>query len=262
MGPGLYSSKTHYSWVKFLPAAHVFSSATLVASCAGCGVGRAQQSCQHSPLQPGNCGASVLKSLGRAISPVPSVSFLAIRFVYLMTGLPWWLSGKESPCQWRRLRKHEYEGDSGNMSLIPWIRKIPWRRKWQPTPISLLGESYGQRNLVGYSPWGRKVRHDWATERLHTHTHLITPPKDFGLPWWLRWVKNVPAMEETQVWSLGLEDPLEKGMVTHSSILAWRIPWTEEPGRIQSMGLQRVGHDWVTNTFTFPKTLGFQGWTI
>ena len=53
-------------------------------------------------------------------------------------------------------------------------------------------------------------------------------------------------MQETQVSSLGWEDPLERGMVTHSSILAWRIPWTEEPGQLQSMGLQRVGHDVVT----------------
>ena len=56
-------------------------------------------------------------------------------------------------------------------------------------------------------------------------------------------VKNLPAMQETQVQSLGWEDPLEKGMATHSSILAWRIPWTEEPGGLQSTGLQRVGHD-------------------
>ena len=56
-------------------------------------------------------------------------------------------------------------------------------------------------------------------------------------------IKNLPAMQETQVQSLGWEDPLEKGMATHSSILAWRIPWTEEPGELQSMGLQRVGHD-------------------
>ena len=56
-------------------------------------------------------------------------------------------------------------------------------------------------------------------------------------------VKNLPAMQETQVQSLGREDPLEKGMVTHSSILAWRIPWTEEPGRLQSMRSQRVRHD-------------------
>ena len=53
-------------------------------------------------------------------------------------------------------------------------------------------------------------------------------------------VKNLPAMQETGVRSLGQEDPLEKGMATHFSILAWRIPWTEEPGRLQSMGSQRV----------------------
>ena len=56
-------------------------------------------------------------------------------------------------------------------------------------------------------------------------------------------VKNPPAMQETQVRSLGLEDPLEKGMGTHSSILAWIISKTEEPDRLQSMGSQRVGHD-------------------
>ena len=54
-------------------------------------------------------------------------------------------------------------------------------------------------------------------------------------------------MGETWVWSLGLEDPLEKEMATHSSTLAWRIPWREEPGRLQSMGSQRVGHDWATS---------------
>ena len=54
-------------------------------------------------------------------------------------------------------------------------------------------------------------------------------------------VKNWPAMQETQVQSLGWEDPLEKGMATHSSVLAWRIPWTEKPGGLKSMGSQRVG---------------------
>ena len=63
-------------------------------------------------------------------------------------------------------------------------------------------------------------------------------------------VKNPPAMQETWIRSLGWEDPLEKGMATHSSILAWAIPRTEEPDGLQSMGLQRVGHDWVTNTAT------------
>ena len=56
-------------------------------------------------------------------------------------------------------------------------------------------------------------------------------------------VKNQPAMQKTRVQSLGQEDLLEKGMATHSSILAWTIPWIEEPGRLQSMGSQRVGHD-------------------
>ena len=56
-------------------------------------------------------------------------------------------------------------------------------------------------------------------------------------------VKNLPAMQETQVQSLSWEDPLEKKMATHSSIFAWRIPWTEKPGRLQSMGSQRVRHD-------------------
>jgi len=56
-------------------------------------------------------------------------------------------------------------------------------------------------------------------------------------------VKNPPAMQETWVQSLGWEDPLEEGVAVRSSILAWRIPWTEEPGRLQSMGSQRGGHD-------------------
>ena len=56
-------------------------------------------------------------------------------------------------------------------------------------------------------------------------------------------LKCLPSMRETQVLSLSREDPLEKDMVTHSSILAWRIPWMEKPGRLQSMGSQRVGHD-------------------
>ena len=66
-------------------------------------------------------------------------------------------------------------------------------------------------------------------------------------------VKNPPAMQETQVRSLGREDPLEGGMATHSSILAWRMPWTEEPHGLQSIGLQRVEHDhkeWNTTEAT------------
>ena len=66
-----------------------------------------------------------------------------------------------------------------------------------------------------------------------------------GLPWWLRQLKNLPAMQETLVQSLGQEDPLEKGMATHSRILSWRIPWTEEPGGLaESYDWARVRHDW------------------
>ena len=72
--------------------------------------------------------------------------------------------------------------------------------------------------------------------------------KILGLPWWqaslvAQRLKCLSTMRETRVQSLGWEDPLEKEMATHFSILAWRIPWTEEPGRLQSTRLQRVGHD-------------------
>ena len=76
------------------------------------------------------------------------------------------------------------------------------------------------------------------------------PAEGIGYPLQYSWaslvaqmVKNLPAMWETWDLSLGWEDPLEEGMATHSSILAWRIPWTGEPGGLQSMGLQRVGHN-------------------
>ena len=74
-------------------------------------------------------------------------------------GLPWWLSGKESTCQHRR------------RTFNPWVRKIPWRRAWQPTPGFLPGESHGQRSLAGYSPWAHK---EWdTTERLSTAQHSL-----------------------------------------------------------------------------------------
>ena len=98
--------------------------------------------------------------------------------------------------------------------------------------------------------------------KVHSHTwvclcgdELFSSNKDqAGCSWALlvaQMVKNLPAMQQIQVQSLGWEDPLEKGMTNHSSILAWRISWTEEPGGLQSMGLQRVGQDWAINTFTF-----------
>ena len=80
-----------------------------------------------------------------------------------------------------------------------------------------------------------------------------SPGEGIDCPLWYSWaslvaqmVKNPPTMQETWVQSLGWEDPLEEGTATHFSILAWKIPWTEEPCGLQSMGLQRVGHDLAT----------------
>ena len=70
-------------------------------------------------------------------------------------------------------------------------------------------------------------------------------------------VKHLPTMQEAWVQSLGWEDPLEKEMATHSSTLAWKISWTEEPGRLQSTGSQRVGHDWVTSLFITRLVIAF-----
>ena len=66
-------------------------------------------------------------------------------------------------------------------------------------------------------------------------------------------VKNMPAVKDTQVWSLGQEDPLEKGMAINSSIIAWRIPWTEELGGLHSVRSRRTGHDLVTNILFLSK---------
>ena len=74
-------------------------------------------------------------------------------------------------------------------------------------------------------------------------------------------VKNLPAVRETWVQSLGREEPLEEGMAAHSSILAWGIPWTEEPCGLQSMGLQRVGHDSATDPFTWDLNSPNGAWT-
>ena len=74
-------------------------------------------------------------------------------------------------------------------------------------------------------------------------------------------VKHLPTMRETWVQALGWEDPLEKEMATHSRTIAWKIPWTEEPGRLQSMGSHRVRHDWATSLHFIVQT-GFPGGTV
>ena len=81
---------------------------------------------------------------------------------HTLIGLPKWYSGKESTCQHRRHR------------LNCWVRKIPWRREWQPTPAFLPGKSRGQRNSVGYSPWGCKQMY---TTDIYTHMYSLLPPR-------------------------------------------------------------------------------------
>ena len=83
------------------------------------------------------------------------------------------------------------------------------------------------------SLWGRN---DYSRNLNYVNIYLVAQR-----------IKHLPAVQETWVWSLGWEDSLEKEMAPHSSILAWRIPWIEEPGRLQSTGSQRVGHDWATS---------------
>ena len=80
------------------------------------------------------------------------------------------------------------------------------------------------------------------TSTLYLRT-LVVQTKSFVSSLMAQRLKRLPAMRETWVLSLGQEDPLEKEMATHSNILAWKIPWIEEPGGLQSTGLQRVGHD-------------------
>ena len=107
---------------------------------------------------------------------------------------------------------------STQSSILVW--RIPWTEE-----------------TGGLSPWGHKELH--VTEQLKS-----TLPTDIiGASLVAHMVKNLPEMTKTQVQSLGLDGLLEEEMATHSSIPAWRIPWTEEPGGLPSMGSQRVGHD-------------------
>ena len=129
--------------------------------------------------------------------------------------------------------------------------EVLWRRKWIPTSVFPPGKFYGQRSLVGYSPWGYRVRYDWATlSHFHKGETRVVIAQREKLPLWdSPWNCKESDMTEQlstahDVWSLGGEDPLEKEITTHLSILVWWILWAEESGRLRSMQLHRVGHDW------------------
>ena len=129
--------------------------------------------------------------------------------------------------------------------------------------IQEAGRKAIKRCLVTEHPWGKRRSEElsgiWKTS---TSMYLLPCLKELrirtewvGFPWWLRWQKNLPAMQETRVWSLGREVPLEKEIATYSRILALRISWTKEPGRLWSMGSQRVRHDWANFTHSFSQNV-------
>ena len=94
----------------------------------------------------------------------PTKLWLFSIWSYTEVGFPRWLSGKESVYQCSRSR----------CGFNPWVGKIPWRRKWQPTPVFLPGESHGRRSLACCSPWGRRVGQDWATEHASLGSEAFT----------------------------------------------------------------------------------------
>ena len=115
------------------------------------------------------------------------------------------------------------EGDMRHR-FHPWVRKIPWRRKWQSAPVLLPGKSHGRRSLVGYSPWGRRVGHDWATERLHFHYHfqcfpsgskVKNPPanaRDIRDAGWIPASGRCPGRRnDNPLWYSCLENPMDRG---------------------------------------------------
>ena len=139
-----------------------------------------------------------------------------------------------------------------------WVGMIPWRRDRLPTPVflSFPGSSDNEDSACNVGDLGSVT----GLGRF--------PAEGIGHPLQYSWaslaaqtMKNLPVMWETLVESLGWEDSLEESMATHSSILAWRIPWTEEPGGLQSMGSQKARHNWGTkhvhvHTHTHTHTRG------
>ena len=132
-------------------------------SCIGEGNGNSlQNSCLENPRDGGAWWAAVY-GVAQSRTRLKRLSSSMVS-----SGFPWWPIGKESTCQCRR---HKFK---------PWVRKILWRRKWQPTPVFLPGESHGQRSLVDCSPWGREESD--MTEQLHFHLSLSCIGEGNGNP--------------------------------------------------------------------------------
>ena len=168
---------------------------------------------------------------------------------------------------WERLRAQgDYGWDDWMASLIQlkwtWAGSKRWWGTGEPGVLQFMqsqrvGPDWTTANAPLHLPYWQTVRVLWTFfhERFPglwkspRWPPIVLPP---GIQFILvslltKTVKHLPAMRETLVRSLSQEDPLEKEMATHSSTLAWNLPWTEDPGRLQSTGSQRVGHDWVTS---------------
>ena len=148
-------------------------------------------------------------------------------------------------------------------SSIPGLGRLPGGGHGNPLQYSCLENPHRQQSLVGYSPQGGKkpdtTKHSTGIQfdlfcmcfssipELYWRDHLsplgvLAPSSNvrwLGASLVTQTAENLPAMQETKVQSLGQEDPLGKGMATHSSIVAWRVPWTQEPGRWQPMGVTK-----------------------
>ena len=135
-------------------------------------------------------------------------------------------------------------GHTSSSGSIP-FQLIKCRKSELRTIILILGASTGKISWTE-EPGGLELMGSHSQTRLSTHIHILIIASH-GTHWAslvAQLVKDLPAVQETGVWSLGWEDSLENEMATHSSILAWKISWTEEPGGPQAIGLQRVGQDW------------------
>ena len=133
----------------------------------------------------------------------------------LILGFPGGLAGKESAC------------NAGDLGLIPWLERSPREGKGYPLQYS------GLEHSMDFAVHGVA-----KSQTQLNYFHLILRASLVA-----QTVKNPPVILETWVLTLGWEDPLEAGMATHSTILAWRIPWTEEPGRLQTLVWPRIRHD-------------------
>ena len=139
-------------------------------------------------------------------------------FYYAILLASWWHSAKDSTCLSKRHKRCEFD---------PWVRKMPWGRKWQPAPVFLPGKFHGQRGLAGYSPWGRKELD--MTEQPSTHAHTLVLsfwPEDWG--WWaqqkccrLDFTSNIWKLSSAMVlWSCNSKRSPHVRIIPSSNVLA------------------------------------------